>query len=179
MARAYLGLGSNVGERLQFLRRAVACLGEVVGIRVTRVSSVYETEPVGVTDQGWFLNAVVEVDTMLSAEALLERTQAIERALGRMRARRWGPRTIDLDILLYGDLQLKTDSLTIPHPELHRRAFVMIPLLELNPGLSLPDSTAISACLTRLGSHEQVRQVAPPAALAAGYVHTDRPWLSP
>jgi 2-amino-4-hydroxy-6-hydroxymethyldihydropteridine diphosphokinase len=179
MARAYLGLGSNVGERLKFLRRAVTCLGEVVGTRVTKVSSVYETEPVGVTDQGWFLNAVVEVDTMLSAEALLERTQAIERALGRVRTRRWGPRTIDLDILLYGDLQVKTDSLTIPHPELHRRAFVMIPLLELNPGLSLPDSTAISTCLAQLGRHEQVRPVAPPAALAARSVHTNWQRLSP
>jgi 2-amino-4-hydroxy-6-hydroxymethyldihydropteridine diphosphokinase len=166
MARVYLGLGSNIGDRMRFLRHAVACLKQVAGTRVTQVSSVYETEPMGVTEQGWFLNAVVEIDTMLSAEALLERAQAIERALGRVRTHRWGPRTIDLDILLYEDLQVKTDSLAIPHPELHRRAFVMIPLLELNPGISLPDSTAISACLAHLGTHEQVRHFAPPAALA-------------
>jgi 2-amino-4-hydroxy-6-hydroxymethyldihydropteridine diphosphokinase len=167
MACAYLGLGSNVGDRLRFLRRAVACLGEVAGTRVTKVSSVYETEPTGVTEQGWFLNAAVEIDTMLSAAALLEHTQAIEQALGRVRTHRWGPRTIDLDILLYGDLQVKTDALAIPHPELHRRAFVMIPLLELNPGLSLRDSTAISVYLAQLGRHEQVRYFAPPAALAS------------
>ena len=166
MARVYLGLGSNIGDRVRFLRHAVACLRQVADIRVTKVSSVYETEPMGVTEQGWFLNAVVEIDTMLPAEALLERTQAIERTLGRVRTHRWGPRTIDLDILLYEDLQVKTDSLAIPHPELHRRAFVMIPLLELNPGISLPGSTAISACLAQLGTHEQVRHFAPPAALA-------------
>jgi 2-amino-4-hydroxy-6-hydroxymethyldihydropteridine diphosphokinase len=167
MGRAYIGLGSNVGDRLKSLRCALAYLEEMAGTRMTKVSSVYETEPVGVPEQAWFLNAVVELDTTLSAEALLQGTQAIERALGRVRTRRWGPRTIDLDILLYGDLQVKTDSLEIPHPELCRRAFVMIPLLELDPGASLPDSTAVSACLAQLRTHEEVRHFARAAALTS------------
>ena len=164
--RTYIGLGSNRGNRLEFLQRAIQRLGDTPNVYVVQVSSVYETEPVGVTDQEWFLNAVVEIDTTLSPQALLERTQAIERALDKVITRRWGPRTIDLDILLYEDWQLKTATLEIPHPELHKRAFVLIPLLELDPCASLPQGTALSACLAQLVGHEQVRLLAPPEALA-------------
>ncbi len=164
--RAYIGLGSNIGDRLEFLRRAVDRLRATPDVEVVQVSSVYETEPVGVIDQGWFLNAVVEVETTLSPQTLLGRTQAIERALDKAITRRWGPRTIDLDILLYGDWELKTPNLEIPHPELRKRAFVLIPLLELDPTAALPDGTSLSCCLQQLPEHKQMRLFSPPEALA-------------
>jgi 2-amino-4-hydroxy-6-hydroxymethyldihydropteridine diphosphokinase len=156
-----------VGDRLQCLQRAVKQLGETIGVQVRDVSSVYETEPVGPATQAWFLNAVVAVDTSLNPVTLLQQTQAIERALGRETTYHWGPRTIDLDILLYGDTQVNTATLTIPHAELCQRAFVMIPLLELVPGLVLPDGTEVSACLSRLMPPQQVRLFASAAALAS------------
>jgi 2-amino-4-hydroxy-6-hydroxymethyldihydropteridine diphosphokinase len=167
MARAFIGLGSNIGDRLQFLRDAVRHLGETVGVQITAVSSVYETEPVGPAAQAWFLNAVAAVDTSLSPVTLLSHTQAIERTLGRETTYRWGPRTVDLDILLYGDIQLRTATLAIPHAELCHRAFVMIPLLELDPDLMLPDGTAVKACFHALTSPQQVKLFAPAAALAS------------
>jgi 2-amino-4-hydroxy-6-hydroxymethyldihydropteridine diphosphokinase len=167
LRRVLIGLGSNVGERLQFLQRAVKQLGETIGVQVRDVSSVYETEPVGPAAQAWFLNAVVAADTSLNPRTLLQQTQAIERALGRETTYHWGPRTIDLDILLYGDTQVNTATLTIPHAELCQRAFVMIPLLELVPGLVLPDGTEVSACLSRLMPPQQVRLFASAAALAS------------
>jgi 2-amino-4-hydroxy-6-hydroxymethyldihydropteridine diphosphokinase len=165
MTRAYIGLGSNVGDRLQFLQRAVKDLGTTAGVHVIKVSSVYETEPVGPAAQAWFLNAVVEIDTSACPSALLRSTQGIEHALERMTTYRWGPRTIDLDILLYGNRQLKTADLKIPHPELCNRAFVMIPLLELAPEAALPDGTKISSCLGPLLPSQQVHLVAPAATL--------------
>jgi len=167
MTRVLIGLGSNVGDRLQFLRRAVHGLRQTIGVEVIQLSSVYETEPVGPADQAWFLNAVVAAATSLSPLTLLERTQAIERALDRETLYHWGPRTIDLDILLYGSLQVRTTTLVIPHAELCHRAFVMIPLLELDPGLVLSDGTAVSACLSALTPPQPVRLFAPPAALAS------------
>ena len=166
--KSYLGLGSNIGDRLAHLRRAIGSLEATAGVQVTKLSSVFETEPVGVTDQEWFLNAAVEIRTNLSAEVLLERTQAIERELGRVATRHWGPRLIDLDILLYGKACVKTAALEIPHPEIQHRAFVMIPLLELDPHLALPDGTAISSCLTRLSSPQHLAVYAPPTALRPG-----------
>jgi len=165
MVRAYIALGSNVGDRLAFLRRAVARLRKTSDPQVTRLSSVYDTEPIGVTDQSWFLNAVVEIHASLNAPCLLAHTQAIERGLARVTTRHWGPRTIDLDILLFGDLTLNTPFLTIPHPELHRRAFVMMPLLEINPEIMLPDGTAVSACLKALTPRQEVRLFGPPELL--------------
>jgi 2-amino-4-hydroxy-6-hydroxymethyldihydropteridine diphosphokinase len=167
MTRAFIGMGANVGDRLQFLQRAVKRLGETIGVQVTDVSSVYETEPVGPAAQAWFLNAVAVVDTSLSAATLLRQTQAIERALGRETTYRWGPRTIDLDILLYGNTQLRTATLVIPHAELCHRAFVMIPLLELDPDIVLPDGTMLNACLGALTLPQQVRLFAPPATLVS------------
>jgi 2-amino-4-hydroxy-6-hydroxymethyldihydropteridine diphosphokinase len=167
MTRAFIGLGSNVGDRLQFLQRAVKRLVETISVQVIDVSSVYETAPVGPAAQAWFLNAVVAVDTSLSPSTLLDQTQAIERALGREITYRWGPRTIDLDILLYGNTQVRTATLVIPHAELCQRAFVMIPLLELDPNIVLPDGIAVSACLHTLMPPQQVRRFAPPAALAS------------
>jgi 2-amino-4-hydroxy-6-hydroxymethyldihydropteridine diphosphokinase len=145
---------------------------------VTKLSSVYETEPVGVSEQEWFLNATVEIHTNLSAEALLEQTQRIERDLGRVVTRRWGPRVIDLDILLYGSVCVKTPTLEVPHPEIRHRAFVMLPLLELDPGLTLPDGTAISACLAQLPSPQHLHVYAAPTVLDPQSGYSRRPSLS-
>jgi 2-amino-4-hydroxy-6-hydroxymethyldihydropteridine diphosphokinase len=163
--RTFIGLGSNMGDRLQWLRLAVGRLAETPGIEVDRVSSVYETEPVGPLAQAWFLNAVVALHTTLEPMALLSCTQSIEQALERVRHSRWGPRTIDLDILLYDGLELRQPTLQVPHPELCHRAFVMIPLLELAPDLALPDGTRVSQRLRALTSHQAVHRIAPATSL--------------
>jgi 2-amino-4-hydroxy-6-hydroxymethyldihydropteridine diphosphokinase len=129
---AYVGLGSNLGDRRAMID------GAFERLRPIRVSSVIETEPVGRTDQPRFLNAVAEIDTVLPPAELLERLLGIERDLGRVRSERWGPRTIDLDLLLYGDLELRTRLLTVPHPELQHRRFVLEGLAELCPGRTVP-----------------------------------------
>ena len=144
MTRAYVGLGANVGNRRENLDRAVELLGAEPGVRVFAVSSVRETDPVGYEDQPRFLNAVCAVDTELGPRDLLERLLAIERALGRVRTGpRFGPRTIDLDLLLYGNETVDEPGLTVPHPRLAERLFVLEPLLELAPDLVLPDGRAI------------------------------------
>lgn len=127
----YLGLGSNLGERERNLRQAVQMLDEHPDIKVCGTSSIYETAPVGVTDQPQFLNAVVAVESKLSASELLTECLRIEYLLGRVRTARWGPRTIDIDILLYNDLTIENNTLTIPHPYMHVRPFVLAPLSDL------------------------------------------------
>lgn len=135
---AFLGLGSNVGDRQSYLQRAVRALMDVNDLRVVMLSPVYETVPVGYVDQPPFLNAVVAVQTRLSAIRLLAETAAIETSLGRRRSIVWGPRTIDIDILLFGDQVIATPELTVPHPRLRERAFVLLPLAEIAPDLVLP-----------------------------------------
>ncbi len=147
---AYLGLGANVGDREANLREAIALLDAHPGIDVRRLSSVYETEPVGLRDQPRFLNQVAEVAVTLTPEALLEAILSIEAALGRIRRTRWGPRTIDIDILLYGDALVDRPGLRIPHSGLRERAFVLLPLHELAPDLVLPDGEPLAALLARL-----------------------------
>jgi len=137
MSTAYLSLGSNLGDRLEFLAGAVRLL-ESSRTWVQRVSSVYETLPQGKTDQPNFLNIALEVETDLEPAALLSQIQEVERALGRVRTERWGPRTVDIDIVLFGDLVVSEPGLELPHPRLTERVFVLMPLLELNPDLSLP-----------------------------------------
>jgi 2-amino-4-hydroxy-6-hydroxymethyldihydropteridine diphosphokinase len=146
---AFLGLGSNVGDRAYWLAAAIHRL-EGAGVRIARRSRIYETPAWGKTDQPDFLNQVLEVETRLSPGALLERCQAVERALGRVRAERWGPRTIDVDLLLYDEIAVSRPGLVVPHPELHRRAFVLVPLLELRPHLKLPDGRALAPLLDTL-----------------------------
>ncbi|QHJ69694.1 2-amino-4-hydroxy-6-hydroxymethyldihydropteridine diphosphokinase [Planococcus halotolerans] len=133
MNKSYLSLGSNMGDRIGMLREAVRLLKEHQAIDIMKISSLYETDPVGFTEQDAFLNMVVYLQTDLSAFELLEVCQSIERKLDRKREIRWGPRTIDLDILLYNQDELETDKLVIPHPRMHERAFVLVPLLELDP----------------------------------------------
>ncbi len=135
---AYLSIGSNIGDRLHHLTEAVRALRLHDGIIVTSVSSIYETAPVGYTDQADFLNMVVCVETALAARDLLEVCQKIEHGLGRVRDIRWGPRTADLDILLYNNDNIETKNLIVPHPRMFERAFVLIPLLEIAPLLAKP-----------------------------------------
>ena len=133
MAIAYLGLGSNIGDREKSLNNAIAKLSEVPGIQVTKISSRYETKPYGKTDQPDFMNMAVEVDTNLTPLDLLETVLGIEHELGRVRTEVWGPRSIVIDVLLYEDLELKLTDLKVPHPEMHLRSFVLDPLNEIAP----------------------------------------------
>jgi 2-amino-4-hydroxy-6-hydroxymethyldihydropteridine diphosphokinase len=136
MVKVYLGLGSNLGNKKENIQNAIALLKE--GCVVTKTSSMYKTEPVGFKDQDWFINCVLEMETDLSPEALLIFIQAIEQQLGRERIIKDGPRTIDIDILLYGDEIFTLGFLTIPHPRMHERNFVLTPLKELCPELIHP-----------------------------------------
>ena len=135
MTRAYLALGSNLGERVGFLQRAVDELAAADGVEVAAVSRVYETAPVGGPPQDAFLNAAVAVDTALEPRALLALAQRIENGADRVRAERWGPRTLDVDVLLYGDVVLDDPELTIPHPRMWQRGFVLAPLRDVAPEL--------------------------------------------
>ena len=148
--RAYIGLGGNLGDRRSYLDRAVALLEREAGIEVVAVSEVRETEPVGYADQPPFLNAAAAVETELPPHRLLERLLEVERELGRERTGpRFGPRTIYLDLLLYGDQTLDDPGLVVPHPRLHERRFVLEPLLDLDPELALPDGRRVRDLLDR------------------------------
>jgi 2-amino-4-hydroxy-6-hydroxymethyldihydropteridine diphosphokinase len=158
----YLGLGSNVGDRHAHLRAALELLAQH-GVTVEAVSSAYETEPVGeILDQPDFLNAAIRIETELEPEALLDVCKAIEVEQGRMRAGpRHGPRPLDVALLLLCDIELESERLTLPHPEATSRRFVLVPLLELDPELALPDGTRLSEALERLGSGERVEPAGP------------------
>ncbi|AEB11047.1 2-amino-4-hydroxy-6-hydroxymethyldihydropteridine diphosphokinase [Marinithermus hydrothermalis] len=130
---AYVALGSNLGDRAGYLLAALSALGRTENIRLARLSRVYETAPVGPSGQGPYLNLVAEIETRLEPQPLLQTLLGIERRLGRVRRERWGPRTIDLDLLLYADVVLDAEALTLPHPRLHERAFVLAPLCDLIP----------------------------------------------
>lgn len=140
MERCYLGLGSNLSDRVGMISRAIGCLCCHGGVAVSAVSSFYKTSPWGDTAQPEFINAVVEIYTNLSPGDLLSVAKSIERDLGRKQRRRWGPREIDIDILLYGCKIVDSDDLRIPHPRMCERGFVMAPLAELNPNLVHPIS---------------------------------------
>lgn len=159
MVRAYLSLGSNQGDRLALLRQAEARLGAMPDIRVVARSSVYETEPVGPVDQPWFLNQVLAIETTLAPHALLDVAQQVEASLGRARSVRWGPRTIDIDLLLYEGETVVSDRLTIPHPELAKRRFILLLLAEIEPLLRLPDGRGILDLLQALGERQIVRRI--------------------
>jgi 2-amino-4-hydroxy-6-hydroxymethyldihydropteridine diphosphokinase len=153
VTRAYVGLGANLGDREGMLRAALEQLAAEPGIRLVAVSSFRETEPVGFRDQPCFLNAAAAVETALSARKLLGRLLAIERRLGRTReGPRFGPRTIDLDLLLHGDEQLAEPGLTVPHPRLHERLFALEPLAELDPELVVPGRGPLAGIIAGLQS---------------------------
>ena len=162
MTRAFLGLGSNVGERLDNLREAAGRLRER-GIEVRRSSRIYETAPVGGPDgQGDFLNAVIEVDTDSDARALLDACLAVEEEMGRVRSERWGPRVIDLDLLTFDHQTIDEPDLVVPHPRMHERMFVLAPLLELDADPMLPGGRAVATLRLGGASISEVRPFAPP-----------------
>jgi 2-amino-4-hydroxy-6-hydroxymethyldihydropteridine diphosphokinase len=159
----FLGLGSNVGDRRGHLVAAVSALPRH-GVEVLASSSVYETEPVGlITDQPDFLNACLRIRTELEPEELLEASKTVERELGRQPGGpRHGPRAIDVDVLLLDQLQHSSARLTLPHPEVTSRRFVLVPLLELDPDLKLPDGTGLGEALAGLEPGQEVRRAGPP-----------------
>ena len=134
----YIGFGSNIGNRLAHIRNAIHALSKTEGITLQKISALYKTDPVGYEAQAYFLNGVAAIQTNLPPLSLLHTLKDIEIAIGRKHRIRWGPREIDLDILIYGDLCLQTEKLVIPHPEMHLRRFVLAPLTEIAPDLVHP-----------------------------------------
>jgi 2-amino-4-hydroxy-6-hydroxymethyldihydropteridine diphosphokinase len=149
VTRAYVGLGANLGDREGTLRAAVDSLGSQDGVEVAAVSTFRETEPVGVGNQPLFLNGVAALETSLGARELLDRLLVIEQHFGRVRIPgEHGPRTLDLDLLLYGDETIDEPGIAVPHPRLHERRFVLEPLAELSPGLVVPGRGSVESLLT-------------------------------
>lgn len=156
-ARVYIALGTNIGDREKHLTEACSLLDGHAHIALGRVSSVYETEPVGYTEQRQFLNMATELFTDLAPHALLSAMLKIESRLGRKRLIRWGPRKIDLDILLYNQEQVDIPSLQIPHPRMTERAFVLVPLAEIAPDGAIPGVESMAVCIEKSPDKEGVR----------------------
>jgi len=155
----WIGLGSNTGDRDAMLRAAIEQLAAMPATELASVSSFYETEPVGPVEQPWFLNAAAKIDTELTAGQVLWNLQRIERGLGRVRREKWGPRTIDLDLLLADDVVIEEPGLEVPHPELLNRAFALVPLVELDPTLVHPvTGETLQQHLAQLGSGHTVHR---------------------
>ncbi|EGT4305844.1 2-amino-4-hydroxy-6-hydroxymethyldihydropteridine diphosphokinase [Cronobacter sakazakii] len=151
MTLAFIALGSNLAEPLSQVNNALAALARIPGSRIVATSSFYRTPPLGPQDQPDYLNAAVALETTLSAEALLDNTQRIELEQGRVRkAERWGPRTLDLDIMLFGDATINTERLIVPHYDMKNRAFMLLPLSEIEPALRFPDGERLADVLERL-----------------------------
>ena len=162
---AFLALGSNLGDRLETLQRAVELLDAREGIRVVRSSRVYETAPVG-PPQPAYLNAVIEIETDLDPRALLDACLGVEAELGRERLERWGPRTLDVDVLTYDRIEVREPDLEIPHPRMHERGFVLVPLGELTPDPMLPGDRTIGELRLEPDAVLGVRVFAPPLRVA-------------
>ncbi|WP_447881433.1 2-amino-4-hydroxy-6-hydroxymethyldihydropteridine diphosphokinase [Serratia fonticola] len=151
MIRVYIALGSNLAQPLQQVNTALEALEHIPRTRLIACSPLYRTKPLGPQNQPDYLNAVVALDTQLPPEQLLDHTQAIERNQGRVRKdERWGPRTLDLDMMLYGDLVIDTDRLTVPHYGLKQREFMLYPLADIAPDLVFPDGETLAECLQRV-----------------------------
>lgn len=151
--RAYVGLGANLGDREATLRRAAELLGEAPGVELVALSSFHETEPWGFADQPWFLNAAVALETTLAPRELLDLLLEVERRLGRVRdgaGPRYGPRTVDLDLLVQGDLEVSEPGLDVPHPRLRERRFALAPLAELDPELVVPGQGRVADLLAEV-----------------------------
>lgn len=160
MSVAYIGLGSNIGDKVGNLKRTIVELGKVPGNKVLTVSSFYKTEPVGEVEQDWFINAAVKIETGLAPRELLKTLLDIERDLGRVREIKWGPRIIDLDILLYDDLVIEEEGLAIPHPYLHKRGFVLTPLAEIAPAYVHPGlNKSVSELLSMLKDNKKIERM--------------------
>lgn len=148
--RAYVGLGSNLDAPRRQIEDALLALAQIRDTTLLRCSRLYRTPPWGRLDQPDFVNAVAELDTSLSADALLDALRRIEHAAGRERSERWGPRSLDLDLLLHGDTRCDTPTLQLPHPRMHERAFVLVPLAELAPDLHIATHGSVSTLLREL-----------------------------
>lgn len=161
MNQVFLGLGSNLGNRENYLLQAIRLLEGIKEIRVKKVSSIYETAPIGYINQGAFLNMAIEIETSLQPLELLEQTSNIENTLERKREIHWGPRTIDVDILLFNEETINEEKLTIPHPRMEERAFVLIPLAEIAPDFPFPGKgqkirELLSNCPGKEGVHLKI-----------------------
>jgi len=157
---AYLGIGSNLGDPAGNCREALRRVSTLKGSEVLRRSSLYRTEPVGVGAQGWFVNGVAEIRTAFPAVQLLKALQWIEHSMGRERTERWGPRVIDIDILLFGQEIVNSESLVIPHPEMHRRRFVLEPMNEIAPYVIHPlFGVSMKGLLDRLEDRHAVERI--------------------
>lgn len=156
MTTAYIGLGSNLPGRRKTIAAALKLLHHPPTVHLLRVAPLYSTAPVGDTKQDWFLNTVAEIKTTLSPMELLKTLLAIENQLGRVRTRRWGPRNIDLDLLLYNNITIATAELTLPHPRMIERAFVMVPLADLNPKLMMPGNVTANELANQLRANQQI-----------------------
>lgn len=158
MTLAYIAIGSNLASPLEQVNAAVQALGEIPQSRIVAVSSFYRTPPLGPQDQPDYLNAAVALETALPAETLLDNTQRIELQQGRVRkAERWGPRTLDLDIMLFGHETINTERLTVPHYDMKNRGFMLWPLFEVAPDLIFPDGTSLKSILDSLNAERPAR----------------------
>ena len=150
MKIAYIGLGSNMHSPIKQIKSAIKLIEEIASTEITDVSSLYKSKPVGPQDQDDYINAVVKIETELMPYELLERIQEIEKQHGRIRGERWGPRVIDLDILMFGNKIMTDQKLTIPHPEIHNRSFVLVPLAEIDSDCEIPGKGLISDLLATI-----------------------------
>jgi len=158
MTLAYIAIGSNLASPLEQVNAAVQALGEIPQSKIVAVSSFYRTPPLGPQDQPDYLNAAVVLETALDAETLLDNTQRIELQQGRVRkAERWGPRTLDLDIMLFGHETINTERLTVPHYDMKNRGFMLWPLYEVAPDLIFPDGTSLKSILNNLNAEKPAR----------------------
>lgn len=152
MSKAWIGIGSNLGDRLDYIRQALGFMDALPETSVLRVSSVYDTEPEGNASQPRYLNAVAEVETAFEPREFLRKLGDIEERCGRVRREVWGPRTLDLDLLIFGDLVIESEELTVPHPRASNRAFVLVPMAELEPWLVVPGiGETVTTIIGRLG----------------------------
>ncbi len=163
MKDVYISFGSNIGDRFTHINQALHLLLEADGVTRIQLSSLYETEPVGDKNQDWFLNGVLGIETHLLPHALLDLLKTIEKRIGREHRSRWGPREIDLDLLILGNQCVDMPNLTVPHPEMHRRRFVLVPFVEIAPDVVHPIlAKTVHTLLSELTDAEVVRRGAPP-----------------
>ena len=167
MAHAYIGFGSNIDDRFTYITQALQLLLKGDSVSLIKISSFYETEPVGYEEQGWFLNGVVAIETDRSVHELLALLKETERDVGRQHRERWGPREVDLDLLIYDQCAINTPDLIVPHPEMHLRSFVLVPFTEIAPDVIHPIlQEDVRSLLANLTDEKAVKLAAPPPEIS-------------